>query len=531
MSDFFKKFGGVSEQEAQTQGGDFFAQFGGSRDAVSQPQESDPEMRQLAINLAKHIFGGGGILSAAKAMAGPMASEAYDMTAKPAVDFAAGFGKGVTRHPVAPDATGNERLGSGVGRAALPAAGAVAGAMAAPVIAPAAVVAAPLLATAAGAGLGAAAGNTASQVAAKATGGEAPATLGDAASESAKVGLEAAAADLGVGVAMKGVAMASPRVVSMFKSFPKEELKRILSRPNETLSVFDSVGGAGSAAQSAAEKKAIGALRTIQTRLVNARRVAGQEVDAALDGFQAATNGAKVIDASEAATVGAEAMASRSTSEGVSAMTEAEVKKIQDLITKMESTGPMSARDTVVWRQKLDNLINYKRGAVPEITSGEGQNIISAMARRLREQITEAAQAAKYTKLEQANARFHEIATTYDAYRPAFTTKTASAKEAIKKIEGVASHYNMGGEAQAELTAIGQKIPDLGKPIDKLLDAIAARRLTLESKGSPSGTMMTAIRFIAGPDGLATAANVGRRGAGGLRRGAAASAAAIGAQK
>jgi hypothetical protein len=415
-------------------------------------------------------------------------------TAKAAAAPAAG---GLLRMPEQPGASTGEQIARVIGQGLPVAAGTAAAGALAPIVAPAAMAASPLLAGAAATGLGAAAGNTAQQVAAKVSGGQAPDSLGDAAAESAKVGLAAALTDLGIGTAFKGVAAVAPKFVSAFKSFPKEGLKRTLQRPDEILSL------AGS--QSEAETAAKSALKEVQNGLTLARNQAGKAVENELQAFHEATGGAKIIDGTSAADAGAEALSSRTTSDGVTALTDSEAKKVSAVIQELSDAGPLSAKDAITWRRKLDNLIDYKRGAVPDITSGEGQGIISAMARALRENIGQAAEKAGAYKLAEANANFSKTASAYDAYRPLFNTKTSLGSEAAKRLNAVERLFNAGGISQADLTEIGKTLPGLQKPVDRLIDAVVARRLNMESAGSPSSVTMSAIRFLAGPDGLATA--------------------------
>jgi hypothetical protein len=423
------------------------------------------------------------------------------------MDFTRGFGKGIVRMPTDATTPEAEQIGNTIGRGAPAAAGAAGAIAALPIVAPALAASSPLLAGAAASGLGAAAGDLAGSAGAKLAGGEAPATLLDAGKQAATTGVIAAATDLGVGLAAKAVATAAPRVVSMFKSFPKEGLKRTLQRPDEVLSIIDGAKNA----QAAAETQGIKSLREVQNGLTLARNEAGKNVEAALGQFQAVTKGQPIIDGFEISSAGADALSNRSTSEGVSSITDSEVKKIGDLIRDLNKQGPMSARDAVIWRRKLDNLIDFKRGAVPEITSGEGQGVVSQMANALRQQIGKAASDHGFTPLAEANQAFSNVAKAYDAYRPAFNTKTALGGEAVKRLEAIERAFNKGGVTQADLTEIGQAIPALQKPVERLLDSVVARRFTLESAGSPSGMAMSAVRFLAGPDGLSIAANAARK--------------------
>jgi hypothetical protein len=458
------------------------------------PANSPPP--EMLHSLGKSMYD---ILSHAVKAASPFQAGPILDTAKAAAAPAAG---GLLRMPPDSNASIGEQTARVIGQGLPVAAGTALAGAALPVVAPAAAAASPLLASAAATGIGAAAGNTAQQGLAKAAGGEAPNSVGDALAESGKVGLAAALTDLGIGTAFKSVSAVAPKFVSAFKSFPKEGLKRTLQRPDEVLSM------AGS--QTEAEKAGVSALREVQNGLTLARTQAGKAVENELQAFHDATGGAKIIDAPSAAEAGAEALASKTTSDGVTALTAAEEKKVADTIAELRDAGPLSAKDAITWRRKLDNLIDYKRGATPEITSGEGQGIISQMARALRGEIQTAAEKAGAYNLAEANAKFSQVAQAYDAYRPAFNTKTALGKEAVAKLEALERWFNKGGLPQQDLTNIAQSVPSLQKPVDKLLDAVVARRLNMESNGSPSGTTMSVIRFLAGPDGLSTGLKLAR---------------------
>lgn len=485
MADEFAEFGGHeipqgTKMAAPAAQADEFSEFGGKS------SDDDADTMRAFANLARRIF--------------------FPQAALP--DTARGLLSGLKRQDNAPDASIDEKAFNAIGRVA-PAAG---GALAAGAMLPAA---APLALAAGAVGLGAGAGEAYGQIASRALGGEAPETSGEAAKAIGETGLTAAATELGVGALLKGVAKAAPRFVSAFKTFPKEGMKRVLTRPDD---VLDVIHGAKEP-QVAAEQAGIKALREVQNGLTLARSQAGKKVEQALGKFQAVTKGQPIIDGFEVSASGAEALAARTTDDGISAITDAEVSKIGKLISDLDRQGPMSARDAVIWRQKLDALIDYRRGSVPEITSGQGQGIISQMAKALRDQIGKAAESAGFDELAKANAEFSQVARAYDAYRPAFSTKTGLGGEAVRRLEALERSFNKGGVPQADFTEIGKSVPILQGPVDKLLDAVVARRLTLESGGSPSGIPMTAIRFLAGPDGLATGLSALRGRTTSLRRG------------
>lgn len=451
----------------------------------------DKDMREIALALARHLF-----------LPKPVQREA---------DFAKGTVQGLARIPAGPDASSDEALGNTVGRAALPAAGALA--------AGAATAGAGLIPAAIASGAGAAGGNTISQGIAAAAGGELPDTLGEAALESGKVGLAAAATELGVGGLLKGAAWATPKFVSAFKTFPKESLKRLLNRPDQVFSVIKGVKP--EAAQLSAELKAGAALKRVQEAVVAARKTAGESVESALEGFSTATKGQKVIDANAIAQAGEDALAARSAASGATPISDAEVSHIQGLIQGLRQEGSLTARDAVIWRRKLDAALNYGKGKPPIVSSSDGSGVISDMASAMRQSIGEAAESAGYKPLAEANANFGRIASGYDAIRPSIITKNMSPREVIRRIESLANEYHKGGLSQTGLTEIGDALPGVKGAMDDLLDAIAARSLTLESKGSPSSTLMTAIRFMAGPDGFATAGRgLAKTPTKGIRRGA-----------
>lgn len=468
-------------------------------DAPAEGGATPINTRDVALALAHHIF--------VNAPVGKEISEMASDELGPAIELGKGTVSGLKRNEFDTSQSIPNQFGQAVGKYGPTMAATYLAGAAAPATAPLGLAAkvgpklASALTSAAAAGGGAAGGELASAGASKVLGGKAPESAGQAIKEAGQTGLWAAATDLGLNGLVTGIAAAAPRFVGAIKAFPKEILKRTLQRPEEVISIVSKPG----ATLRTADETAVSALRNVQNGLKLARKQSGQQVESALNQFQSVTKGAPIIEPMEIAASGAEALANRSTSEGVSAITDSEIKKIHGVIKELNESGPLSARDAVVWRRKLDNMIDYGKGAVPEISSGEGQGVIAEMARTLRGTISDAAEKAGFKPLAEANANFNKVANAYDAYRPAFNTKSSLGSEAVRRINSVERIYNQGGLPQADLTEIGKHIPALQKPVDDLLDAIAARKFFTESHGSPSSLTMNAVRFIAGPDGLATA--------------------------
>lgn len=512
MADFFKQFGGVSEQEAQAGGGDFFAQFGGTRDAIApSPVQKDDDpvfslgkavMAALKQSMsAASPFEKGPTMGAAESMATPGSAPA---------EFATGVARGVTRQAPEMGASSERQLGETIGRPALPIAAAIgAGALSGGLSLPA---------TAAMVGLGAGGGEAASQLAARATGGEAPKTSGEAAGAIAKTGLEVAAVELGLGAGALAAKSLAPTAFQVFSKIPAESMKRAIKNPDIVM--------VGPGAQVKVEIKAAKALRDAQRAMENLRATKGQAVDRALTELGVATKNQAVVDVAKVSKAAKTVLEDASAGDAAIAKTlGGEMKKIRGVLKALDSKQAYTAKDAVNLRRRLDDMIKFKRGGMAEVSSDVGQRTVREMAAALRQSIDEAADAAGQVALKEANRDFSQFVRAYDEVGAEIATKEVTPAALIKQVRKVAAKFNAGPTEARGLESVAGKIPGVSGQMNRLLDLVAARELTKLPRSTPSSSLKDLLLFISAPQAVGAGVKGAAMGAGAgrvARRGVAA---------
>lgn len=310
-------------------------------------------------------------------------------------------------------------------------------------------------------------------------------------------GLEAALTELGVRGGISIAKNLGPTVVGFFQKMPAEAIKRTIARYTEM------VPGLRNGMGNLKTVEAIGAqsLRDSQKALEVARQSAGQEVHSALEQFHSATKGQKVINANpvrdalnsvlQEGQLGDEAVAA--------AIPESEISRLTKISEAIGSNPVKTAKEAVALRRAIDDLIAFKKGGAMPIQSSIGQRAAKEMASALRQSISEAAKAANFTRLSEANAKFSNIAKMYEEFGPTLATRGRGDIELAQRLEKIGNLYFKGGLAQDVLERMAASIPGGAKAVNTMLDAAALRALSIQAAGSPSSMAMNVIRFLGGP--------------------------------
>lgn len=455
-----------------------------------QPQATPGDWKSLWLTLGERLFAG-----AAPGMA-QVAGQARDAIMAP-VEVPRGVLTGLKREEVAPDASMQEKAAGVAGRYGLPVAAALAAGAAAPAVIPAS--AGTLAALGAGAamtGAGAAAGDLAGMGASKALGGEAPETLGEAVTSAGKTGLETAAVELGLGGAAAALKAVAPTAFQVFSKINAESLKRAIKNPDAVV--------IGPGAETKVTIQAAKALRDTQRVIERVRVEKGEAVGKALDGFQAAVKGRPVVNASVAADAAEAAIldATQASSAIEAAIPGAELRRVNKIVSEIRKSPQMSPLEANRLRKAIDDLTKFRKGGVPPVSSAAGQRAVKELGAGLRQAIDEAATAANYSALRQANADFSKYAGLYDEVSAAIGTKEITPAALIKKVKQIGSTFNAGPTEARALEKLAENIPEASAGMNRLLDLIAARELTKLPRSTPSSVFKDAVLFLTAPQAV-----------------------------
>lgn len=351
----------------------------------------------------------------------------------------------------------------------------------------------------AGTGLGEAGGLGLSKM----MGGNAPSSMSQLASESAKTGLGAAIMDLGINIPLKAISMI-PEVANVFLRIPSESIKRMIKNP-------DMIPTKGKAQQFQVETNGINAIAKIQDKIQAQRSAVGQTVDDALESLHNATKGKKLFDVGPLAKDAKDYMINvkQINDSTVRASLSNDFKKILDIVNSMRENPMKSARSMVQIRRELDFLADHDPAGVPRIQSDAGQDIIKKLANDFRSVIHQGADLIGETKLGKANANFHDLATSYDELRPIIGTKDQGRKALIDRFGSLEGLFNAGGVKQDLLNEIGRKFPGTKKDVESLMNHIAANAFTKSPLPTVSGLSLDMIRLLGSPQAVGVGIKAG----------------------
>ena len=310
-------------------------------------------------------------------------------------------------------------------------------------------------------------------------------------------GLEQAVGELGIRAIPPVIQKLAPTVLQVFEKIPGEALKRVIARWQDMPPALKSVLGN----QAAVDRFGIAKLNEVQKGLKVARTEAGKEVEKALVGFHQKVQGQPVVDAAPVAQALRDTLANAQAGDTAveAAMSQAEIKRLTRVADAIDKSPLKTPAEAVALRRALDDLTNFKRGAATPVTSSLGQRATREMSGALRSSIQDAAQAANYTPLAEANANFHRIAGIYDNAGEIFATKSVSQTALLKRLDSLSSMYYKGGLPRQILEDMATTIPNGAGPVNHLLDAVAARALERPPQGTPSGVVLNVIRLLGAP--------------------------------
>lgn len=366
----------------------------------------------------------------------------------------------------------------------------------------------PALARTIGAGLGASGGEMTAQVAAKAAGGNQPEPV-----KAAKMGLEAVAAEMGLGTAASALKAVMPAAAQVFTNIPASPIRRAIKRMSEGDDILK-VGG--DAARADIERQAVGSLGRLQGIYGRARRTAGQGVDNALRGLGVKTNRAPVSDLSS---IAKKADAAIEEVAGHSAAEEAlksELGKIRTVVEKMRGSPQATVNDLINIRRAVDDLTTFKAGGMQQVSSESGQKVARLIGSELRAEIKAVSKRFNHKQLDLANDNFSKVANEYDDAIATIGTTRGADRTMLARVKKLGSDLNDGAEVTELLERFGLDLPDgfggiANKEMNRLLDLLAARELTKLPKGTQSGTLKDAIKFLASPQAIALGIKIGGR--------------------
>lgn len=345
-------------------------------------------------------------------------------------------------------------------------------------------------------GGGAAAGELAGMGIAKAAGGEAPETIGEAVSGAGKVGLVAALTDLGIAAPAKIAGVALTKISDNFLRVPAEFIKRAITR----YKINPKIIPIGRAEATIAEAEGVRKLMSVQRRVDGARRMAGEKVEAAIEGLAAKTKDQPVFDFSAVADRGRAAIDEiKGGDPAVLSALGPELKKIEGLINGIAAKPLRTAKEAIAVRRAIDSLTDFKRGAAREVSSEPGNEIMGQIGTAAREQIAETARAINYPALAKANEAFMRTINAIEPLRRAIASSRNDKISLTNTLKRFGEQYAQGAYRQAIIERTVRHVPEIQKPLDDLLDAVV--RATLTGKGifSPSGKGLNALRVIASP--------------------------------
>lgn len=354
-----------------------------------------------------------------------------------------------------------------------------------------------LLGSAAAQFIGVSAGEAAKKAASKALGDRPNANLADDLGDIGAVGLGAALADLGLGVAGRAAAKL-PEIAIAYLKVPAESIKRALKRPY-------AIETGGPSAQLKVENRAVDVLSRVQNHIEGRRKVMGESVEKALEGLHRKTNGEKVFDlrplADDLEKFINEGMGANDST--VKQLITRDYIRIKALIDNMRRDPMKSARSMVQIRRELDRMQSFRFGGVPQVNSEAGELAIRRLAKGFRDAIENTGARLNYHELTKANSRAHEFFTDYEDLRKLVGTKDRSRLEMIGKVDRLETFFNRGGLRQDLIKEIGDKYPEIAPEVDELMDLLASRSFTRHAMGSPSGNIKDLARSLMTPQNLA----------------------------
>lgn len=330
-----------------------------------------------------------------------------------------------------------------------------------------------LPAQAAATGLAAAAGTAFSQAQ---KGGES--SIGSGLAKTAETGLEAAATSLGVGLGVAGLAKAAPYAISYLSEVPVPVIKRVVERGLKII-------GVGS--RNAEVSGAI-ALKETQDAINAARTEAGIEVRDSLIGLHKAVKGQRVVDLTPVRDALQQTMAEAHAADPrvMAAGEDSVLGKLKAISKAIGDKPNASPAEAVAIRRKIDDFITWARKPLAEPISDLSQRSAKAMRTALAQSLDDAGKAANYTRLSDANAKFHAIDDAIDNAEVVFRTPNQSDYGLARRFVTLAKEWSRdGGQAQA-IENVGKAIPQANGPIQRLIDNAAVREIV---QAKPSNTL------------------------------------------
>lgn len=334
-----------------------------------------------------------------------------------------------------------------------------------------------------------------------------------------KTGAVTALTDLGIGIPLKVAGKAFPAFSEALLRYPSEFIKRAIQRFKVNPKIIPI--GRGEAA--VAEADAIRKMAIVQKRVESARRVAGEQVDSALQGFGSVTKNAEVFDFNKVAQAGKSALDEiRAGDPAVLSAMGAEIKKLEDLIKGIAKKPLRNAQDAIGVRRAIDALTDFKRGAAREVTSEPGQRVLFEIGEAARETIAETAKKFNYTKLAQANDKFRATIKAIEPLRRSVMSPRNDVFAMKQSLKNFGNKYAEGGIIKETIERTPRHVPGLQEPLDNLLDAVIRASLTGRILPSPSSMALNTLRVMASPAFLKMAMKAGPGArAGGVALGAA----------